>query len=463
MGDGVTDMEVMIALMEDLNVRGATAFVHLVQNADEFTAAVNDLQNSAGAAHEMAMVQQEQLKNQIQVVKTALLAPFILSDKVGAEAGYLNQFAMEIHGIVDVVEGLFVQTMSDGSAELTKMGEIMRDFVIGALSQGKDVLIILVNIIKDFSEAGHDMTGMLNVATVPLKIVLRLANLMGDGFFEAIIAYKIFTGIIPINSMYLAKNIEVIKASMGFVQQEIVWKGKKLSLDQLNNKITATQIKLDKTKSAGWKTRYKNDLAELNMQRQKAGANFEVSRSLQSIVLSQMMANVVQFAAMYATQKIAKNNILLAGTIGALAGAYMGYAIAMKTAHAASMSWKDFGAEFYGLILGSAAIGAGFNMLMQQLMKPPDIDMSDFSVEDTGGRFMARRTYDMGGYTQEHGLAMVQQGETIIPKTQNMLGGASGGITLNIHGDVYDSDNFAEKISEVLPLAMRKSNDIGGF
>jgi hypothetical protein len=52
MGDGVTDMEVMIALMEDLNVRGATAFVHLVQNADEFTAAVNDLQNSAGAAHE---------------------------------------------------------------------------------------------------------------------------------------------------------------------------------------------------------------------------------------------------------------------------------------------------------------------------------------------------------------------------------------------------------------------------
>jgi hypothetical protein len=45
-----------------------------------------------------------------------------------------------------------------------------------------------------------------------------------------------------------------------------------------------------------------------------------------------------------------------------------------------------------------------------------------------------------------------------------MLGGASGsGITLNIHGDVYDSDNFAQKISEVLPIAMRKTNDIGGI
>ena len=39
-------MDVMIALMEDLNVRGATAFVHLVQNADEFTAAVNNLENA---------------------------------------------------------------------------------------------------------------------------------------------------------------------------------------------------------------------------------------------------------------------------------------------------------------------------------------------------------------------------------------------------------------------------------
>ena len=60
-------------------------------------------------------------------------------------------------------------------------------------------------------------------------------------------------------------------------------------------------------------------------------------------------------------------------------------------------------------------------------------------------------------------MAILQKGETVIPKTQNMLGGASGGITLNIHGDVYDSDNFAEKISEVLPLAVRKSNDIGGI
>ena len=102
------------------------------------------------------------------------------------------------------------------------------------------------------------------------------------------------------------------------------------------------------------------------------------------------------------------------------------------------------------------------------MMKPDMSDlptMSDYDVEtmDTGGRFMSRRMYDMGGYTQEHGLAVLQAGETVIPKTQNMLNGGGAGITLNIHGDVYDSDNFAEKISEVLPIALRKTSDIGGM
>ena len=104
------------------------------------------------------------------------------------------------------------------------------------------------------------------------------------------------------------------------------------------------------------------------------------------------------------------------------------------------------------------------------MMKPPDMSAygssleTDFTTMDTVGRFMRQRTYDMGGYTQDHGLAVLQKGETVIPKTQNMLGGGSdSGITLNIHGDVYDSDNFAQKISEVLPRAIRKTNDIGGI
>ena len=109
----------------------------------------------------------------------------------------------------------------------------------------------------------------------------------------------------------------------------------------------------------------------------------------------------------------------------------------------------------------------GFATLMSDMMVPPEMEEYkpiDFAglepaVMDMGGMFIP--TYDNGGLTNEHGLAMLQKGETVIPKTRNMLDG--GGITLNIHGDVYDSENFAEKIAQVLPRALRSNNDTGGL
>ena len=50
----VTDLEALTAMLEDMNVRGATAFALLVQNADEYQEAVVDLGNAAGEATQMA-------------------------------------------------------------------------------------------------------------------------------------------------------------------------------------------------------------------------------------------------------------------------------------------------------------------------------------------------------------------------------------------------------------------------
>ena len=68
--------------------------------------------------------------------------------------------------------------------------------------------------------------------------------------------------------------------------------------------------------------------------------------------------------------------------------------------------------------------------------------------------------YDNGGRIgPRHFPVMVEPGETIIPKTQNMLSG-SGGITLNIQGDIVtnDADEFAERVAVALPEALRKVN-----
>jgi uncharacterized protein (DUF1684 family) len=81
------------------------------------------------------------------------------------------------------------------------------------------------------------------------------------------------------------------------------------------------------------------------------------------------------------------------------------------------------------------------------------------------------KTYDMGGRIYDSGGSlggrhfpvMVEPGETITSKTQNMLGG--GGITLNIQGDIVtnDADDFAERIAVALPEALRRQNDMGGI
>jgi hypothetical protein len=60
-------------------------------------------------------------------------------------------------------------------------------------------------------------------------------------------------------------------------------------------------------------------------------------------------------------------------------------------------------------------------------------------------------------------MIMVEPGETIVPKTQNMMGG--GGITLNIGGDIVtdNADDFAERIAIALPEALRRQNELGGI
>jgi hypothetical protein len=461
MGDGVSDMEVMIALMDDLNVRGATAFVHLVQNADEFTGAVNDLQNSAGSATAMAEIQQTSLANQIQVVKNALMAPFLLSDKVGEAKGFLNEFALEMHGIVDIIEGLFIKRLDDGTIAITKLGESIRDFVIGALHQAKEVIVILVDIIHDFTERGHDMTGMLNAFTIPLKIVLKLMRFFGDGLLEAVILYKMMNGILPLNNLLLAENFDRIMMDTMATSTGVEIHGSMVSVREAEMRIVELQSMVEIERSAAAKAAMETDIAILEVQTAKVASNYNVAASIRAVMFSQMGVNLVMFASIFATQKYAKNNEFLAATIGALAGAYVGMAIGMKLVGDAATSVFDLGARFYATVAASAVIGAGFNVMMQKLMTPPKVDYSQYQTMDTGGRFMGGRTYDMGGFTQEHGLAMLQAGETVTSKTGNMLG---GGITINM-GDVYANDgaDFADKLADELPIALQRVSDRGGI
>jgi len=426
MGPAASDVDLMTTLLEDLNVRGATAFVHLVQNADEFESAVNNLQNSAGAATEMADIQQQSLARSIQLIKNSLATPFLLSDEIGKANGHLNEFSLVLHNITEEFHGMIV-VMEDGVATgLTPLGQMLKDFVIDSLREFHELTKLIVRVIQDMSDEGQDLASVIRLMTTPLKIALKIFSLLGPRLLEYVIIFKTLNAILPIQNMLMAFRLNLMD-------------------EEAKKALTQT-------------------LANLKLAKGISG----LSMSYSNLMLSQMGSMAVMLAMVAATEKFAKGNMFLTKVIGGLAGAFLGLAMAVQLYNAAKTAGYSGPQAFAmgaALTLATAALFAGLNVKMAEIMKPPEVVYPEMDTMDMGGRIM----YDTGGprgggLGSRHQQVMVEPGETIIPKTQNMLSGG-GGITLNIGGDIVtnDAEDFAQRIADVLPEALRRQDDMGGI
>jgi len=415
------NVKLMTTLLEDLNVRGATAFVHLVQNVEEFEGAVDDLQNAHGAAQEMAEIQQASISNQMQILKNAMMAPFILTDEIGRANGFMNEFHMTLHQIVSQFSDLIYTTLPDGQKVLTDVGKGMKMFVIDAMKQLSALLHEGMTLFKAFAKEAGGTTEVLNMLTVPLRAVLKILQLIGPEGIQFILMFKVMNGILPITSLLmLALTNETIALGIANLFMAVTEETKAAALN-------ATTIAAMGAYGA----------------------------------LGLLIAINVAFA---------KTSPGIATALSIIAGAVMAVGIAYKIS---ADTIKTFGAAFWWSLAGGAVAGLGFSLLMQKLMKPPKVDMpaipeydigtANAPTYDTGGRIPM---YDTGG-RPHHRNVLVEPGETIISKTQNMAGGSaaydSGGINIVIEGDVYDADNFASKIGEVLPQALNSASDSGSL
>ena len=389
MGPAASDVDLMTTLLEDLNVRGATAFVHLVQNAEEFQGAVDDLSNSAGSATRMADIQQQSLANQIQVVKNALMAPFLLSTEVGRAQGTMNEFGETLHGIVADFEAFFVTTLSDGNRVLTEQGAIVRDLVISALKELGALMKDLLNTFAAINSESEGFGMLLHALIMPVKLLVQAIGLLGEGVLEAVLMYKVFNMIIP--------------------------------MAELNT--------------------YALQLATLDLLDVEKDRQMTMKRTIGFQMLSQALlfgGMILMMKAEGPTRRLGEAMVFLAGAIAAVNVA---------------MTLGATGGLLALVGIGGGLASLGLAKATQGLMKPPE-------TFDMGGRMM----YDTGGSLGgRHFPVLVEPGETIIPKTQNMLGGA--GITLNIQGDIVtnDAEDFAERIAIALPNALRNINDTGGI
>ena len=472
LGEQATDMEVMIALMEDLNVRGATAFIHLVQGADEYSAAVADLQNSSGEAHEMAMVQQESLANQIQLLKNALLTPFLLADEAERADGHMNQFLATLHNIVGMFEDLVV-VCEDGNKTLTEIGEFMRDFVIVAMEEFALLMMQVIDLVKEWESESDSAYGTISLLVVPLNALLKVLKGLGPHWINTIMFYRIMNTLLP---MHIGNTIHQMKLEL----QHIAIMGKDMAIKEAELAIDVTKHRIEVLKNQTTYTGNALEMAENDLiskqtalkKLENAETSIDIGLTLK-LIGAKIMLHASMFALVAVSGKFAQESPRAAFGLSMIAGALGAAAIAYQI-------FKDTitkGSIFAALALGAIA-GIGFHMLMKDMMAPPDMSewdsklagtqktTTDFTqpLYDTGGRVLPM--YATGGRPTggAHFPVLVEPGETIISKTQNMLDANTPNVVVNI-GDVYaeDGTDFADKLAEALPTALQRQSYTGGF
>ena len=454
----VTDLEALTAMLEDMNVRGATAFALLVQNADEFDNAVRTVATSAGEATRMADIQQESLAMQIQRVKNALLAPFLLADEVGAAQGSLNEFTLRIKELVDEFTQFFIIIGPDGQETYSEHGQALKDFVLVVLEEAVKIIRQLKDVFLDQESGLETFASLLQLATKPMSILLSILDKLGPGAMKMYVAFKLMTALLPIsNILTMMQTYAQMKLTMA-----LVTKGKVKDVEYM-------QMMREIFTMPAWMSSIS---ARISAHFAEGGALAFVTKGYYAKAAA-MAVGLGKFMLFIAAAKVL---IDVLGTLGAviatLAGLYIIAGIAESYGYALDITKEPMTAALYTAVAGGVML-AGMVKLYDMYKSwssqiapgggGADLAPLKFNKErnyDGGGTFLP--TYDNGGMTTEHGMAVLQKGETVVPKTQNMLGG--GGITLNM-GDVsvQDGEDFAERVAAALPSALQRVNDSGAI
>ena len=196
-GVDITNTELLTTLIEDLNVRGATAFIHLVQASDEFTAAVENTANAGGQLDEMVRIQNESLQAQIQILHNSIFSIFAYRDATFEGTEYLNGFHKALVETVKELQGLFVVIENGVVKGLTPFGQELQNVATDGVVMIKDLLVELVKIIKEFTKEGFFSVRMLRLMVLPLQVMLEVLNFIGPDMLKLIIYMKLMNSVLP--------------------------------------------------------------------------------------------------------------------------------------------------------------------------------------------------------------------------------------------------------------------------
>ena len=214
-----SNTELLTTLIQELNVRGATAFIHLVQNAEEFEQAVIDTKNAGGELDEMVRIQNESIQAQMQILKNNVQAIFFMRDANADGTESLNEFHQGVLDVIASLRGLLVEELPDGSFVLTKFGKDIRRMATEAVHMFAGAVEGLVNIIKDFTEAGFLNMSMLKAYFLPVSALLKVIQMLGPNVIKLVVWWKILNAVLPVSTLLtLADEVAVIANTAAKVQ-----------------------------------------------------------------------------------------------------------------------------------------------------------------------------------------------------------------------------------------------------
>jgi TP901 family phage tail tape measure protein len=216
--DAVKSTELLTSLIQDLNVRGATAFIHLVQNADEFAQAVEETANAGGELDKMVREQNDAINAQVQILKNNVIAIFTMRDAAYEGTEFINGFHKAIVEFLETLKGLFMTEMADGTYQLTEFSLTLRNIAVKAVELFSKASEALVKIITDFTEAGFFNISMLKAFFAPLMAVLKVVQMLGPDVLKLYLSFRIYSRIIGLEAIPYTKiftnTVDILKMGM---------------------------------------------------------------------------------------------------------------------------------------------------------------------------------------------------------------------------------------------------------
>jgi len=210
-------------------------------------------------------------------------------------------------------------------------------------------------------------------------------------------------------------------------------------------------------------------IEQVNLQLQNQNIEMELAsqKANHAILVYQKYFNVLNFGTNILMSAVSASMMLAMSTDGVSRNmAYLltivqalNVAMAVYTALGAS---KNAG---YAALAVMAVYLTGIALLTEEFRqqeKKRQTQVADTGMFVSGTR---RNVYDEGGMVgPRHKLVYVEPGEQIISKTQGMVGMGGANVTVNI-GEIYaeDGTDFADKLAEALPNALRRTSYSGGF